>query len=80
VNELTRRVAILRDVDGWFGERGFGLILTEEDGEYWAPLFPKTSLIVSVPKYGRGRSQEEAAESARGRYKVEQGSVTRGQA
>lgn len=72
MTELTRRIAILREVDGWFGERGFGLILTEEDGEYWAHLFPKTSLIVSVPRYGRGRSQEEAAESARGRYKVEQ--------
>jgi hypothetical protein len=72
VTELTRRIAILREVDAWFGERGFGLILTEEDGEYWAHLFPKSSLIVSVPKYGRGRSQEEAAERARGRFKIEQ--------
>jgi len=38
VTEVTRRVAILREIDDWFGERGFGLILTEEDGAYWAHL------------------------------------------
>ncbi len=75
MTDLTRRIAILREVDRWFGERGFGLVLTEDDGEYWAHLFPKDSLIVSVPSYGRGQSPEEAAERARGRYKVEQEGV-----
>ena len=75
MTDVTRRIATLRDVDGWFSDRGFGLVLTGEDGEYWAHLFPKSSLIVSVPRYGHGRSPEEAAESARGRYKVEQEGV-----
>ena len=72
MTELTRRIAILRDVDAWFAERGFGLILTQEGETYWAHLFPKESLIVSVPKYGRGESPEGAALRARDRYAVEQ--------
>jgi hypothetical protein len=64
------------DVDRWFGKRGFGLILTEEDGEYWAHLFPKQSLQVSIPRYGRGASPDAAAEDARERYQEEQGEVS----
>lgn len=72
MTELTRRVERLRVVDDWFGQRGFGLIISEEDGEFWAHLFGKQSLQVTVPRYGRGLTPEEAAESARQRYRVEQ--------
>lgn len=73
VTELNRRIAALREVDAWFAERGFGLILTQEDNDYWAHLFPKQSLQVSAPRYGRGSSPEAAAESARERYREEEG-------
>ena len=72
MTELTDRIAVLRDVDHWFRERGFGLVLSEEDGEFWAPLFGLDSLQIGAPKYGRGRSPDAAAQSARDRYKVEQ--------
>ncbi len=72
MTDLNRRIEILRDVDNWFGERGFGLILTKEDNDYWAHLFPKTSLEVTVPRYGRGSSPEAAAERARERFKEEE--------
>jgi hypothetical protein len=73
MTELTRRFETLRDVDAWFAHRGFGIILTEEDGEYWAHLFSKQSLQMTAPRYGSGRLPEEAVESARERYKVEEG-------
>ncbi len=73
MTELTDRIARLRAVDDWFAERGFGLLLTIEDGEHWAHLFPKTSPMISVPKYGRGATPEQAAEDARHRYEAEEG-------
>lgn len=72
VTELTDRIAALRDVDQWFRAKGFGLILTQEDGEFWAHLFALDSLQVTVPKYGWGKTPEGAAQRARDRYKVEQ--------
>ena len=67
--ERSRR---LRDVFDWFGSRGFGIVVTEDEGEFWAHLFPVTALVVSVPRYGRGGSVEEAGESARTRYAREE--------
>ena len=72
MTELTDRIAALKDVDQWFRARGFGIILTEEDGEFWAHLFGLSSLQVTVPKYGRAKTPEGAAQRARDRYKVEQ--------
>jgi hypothetical protein len=72
VTELTDRVETLKDVDHWFRDRGFGLVVTEEGGEFWAHLFPLSSLQVAAPKYGRGATPQAAAQSARERYKVEQ--------
>ena len=72
MTELTRRFEVLSDVDSWFAHRGFGLILTQEDGEYCAHVFSKRSLQMTAPRYGRGHLPEEAAESARERYKVEE--------
>jgi len=48
-------------MDGWFSERGFGLVLTLEDNEYWSHLFPKQTLQVHAHRYGRGPSPEAAA-------------------
>ena len=70
--EASDRIARLREVDSWFAERGFGILITQEDGEYWAHLFPKNSLMIAAPKYGRGTTPELAAERARQRYEVEQ--------
>ena len=72
MTELTRRIERLQEIDAWFAQRGFGLIMTEEDGEFWSHLFPKQSLQVTVPKYGTGRTPEDAAERARERYRTEQ--------
>jgi len=73
MTELTDRIAALREVDAWFGDRGFGLVLTQEEGEYWAHLFSKQSLEISAPRYGRGSSPEAAARSAQARYVEEEG-------
>jgi hypothetical protein len=72
LTELNRRIAILREVDAWFADRGFGLFLTQDGGEYRAHLFSKQSLQVGAPLYGRGSSPEAAAESARDRYREEE--------
>jgi hypothetical protein len=71
--EAIDRVARLRVVGDWFAQRGFGILLTVEDGEHWAHLFPKSSLMLAAPKYGRGATPELAAESARRRYELEEG-------
>jgi hypothetical protein len=76
VTELTKRIERLRAVDEWFANRGFGLYLSQEDGEYWAHLFSKQSLQVGAPRYGRGQTPEDAAESARHRYGVEEEGAT----
>jgi len=72
VTDLTDRVRRLQDVDAWFGGHGFGLVVVDEDGEWWALLFSKQSLQIGAPRYGRGGTPEEAAESARSRFKEEQ--------
>jgi hypothetical protein len=58
VTELTRRFEILHDVDKWFAERGFGLILTLDGDEYWAHLFPKQSLQINAPTTDPGRARK----------------------
>lgn len=71
MTERTRRIERLREVDDWFAQRGFGLIFTEEDGEFWSHLFPKQSLQVTVPRNGRGDTPDDAAESARKRFRTQ---------
>lgn len=73
MTELTDRIAALKDVDHWFRDRGFGIVVTEEDGEFWAHLFPLSSLQIGAPKYGSGDTPEAAALRARERYRIEQG-------
>ena len=72
MTDLNMRFARLAEIDRWFGDRGFGIILSRDDEGYWAHLFPKRSLEVTVPRYGRGTTPEEAAESAQYRYVVEE--------
>jgi hypothetical protein len=72
MTDATHRLTVLSDIDRWFGERGFGLVLVREDGEYWAHLFPKKSLQISAPRYGRGPTPEAAAQSARDRFREEE--------
>ena len=72
VTEASDRIARLRKVNSWFGERGFGILLTQQDGEYWAHVFPKSSLMIAAPTFGRGPTPELAAERARQRYEVEE--------
>lgn len=70
--DLTRRIAVLADVDAWFAKRGLGLVISLEDGQYWANLFGKQSLQIGAPRYGGGSTPEEAAETGRERYKEEE--------
>jgi len=58
--EARDRVASLRALEDWSAERGFGILVSIEVGEHWAHLFPKTSLMIAVPKYGRGATPELA--------------------
>jgi hypothetical protein len=63
---------VLREIDAWFAERGYGLVISEEEGAYWASLLSKRSLQIFWPRYGRGADPVAAAESARQRYIEEQ--------
>ena len=72
MTESTERIAALKEVDSWFRGHGYGLVLTEEADGFWAHLFPLASLQIAAPKYGHGATPEEAAVSARHRYKVEE--------
>jgi hypothetical protein len=73
VTELTERYRRLQLVDEWFAERGFGFVISHAEGRYWADLFSKRGFQVTAPKYGGGKTPEDAAESARQRYDEEQG-------
>ena len=42
------------------------------DGFTWVALRPRTNRSFVIPRYGRGASEDEAMESAAGRYRVEQ--------
>jgi len=72
MTSANQRRQILMEVDAWFAERGFGMVLSKDKDGYWADLFSKQSLEVTIPRYGRGTTPEEAAESARTRYRTEE--------
>jgi predicted RNase H-like HicB family nuclease len=60
-------------VEEWFRERGFGVVIEPaDDGSYWASLTRLPSGRIVAPDYGHGESPEDAANSAKGRYEVEQ--------
>ena len=66
----TRQRSRIGDVEAWFAEIGYGLLIDHADGLYWAALTRGSGVM--APRYGRGSEPEEAAESARSRYRVEQ--------
>jgi hypothetical protein len=49
-----------------------GTGISKEDGDDWAHLFGKQGLQARRPAYGRGPTPEDAAESARHRYEVDE--------
>jgi hypothetical protein len=57
--------------DEWFRDLGYEILLSEEDGVFWAALKGVAS-GVGVPHYGRGPTPKEAADRARQRYLEEQ--------
>ena len=63
------------DPDEFFGGMGFVLRCNEADGYWWADLHHSTGDNPQpfAPKYGRGRSAQDARVSARSRFLVEQG-------
>ena len=56
---------------GWFGDLGYEVLVSEEDGVYWAALKSIASGVM-VPRYGRGATPADAADRARQRYLEEQ--------
>jgi hypothetical protein len=58
-------------IEDWFSSRGFKLVISEDDGVFWAALVNATGGIVA-PRYGRGHDAIEAAERARERFLVEE--------
>jgi hypothetical protein len=62
----------MSDARAWFGELGYDVEFEVADGFTWAALRPRTNRSCVIPRYGRGASEDEAIESAAGRYRVEQ--------
>jgi hypothetical protein len=60
------------DAAHWLRDRGFGVVIEEHDGYFWAHLTRQSSNRVVARDYGRGDSPANAVESARSRYEVEQ--------
>ena len=56
----------------WLAELGYDLEVKIADGFTWVGLRSRTNPEFSVPRYGRGASEDEAIESAARRYRVEQ--------
>lgn len=57
----------------YFRAKGFGIeVSPDQDGSFWASLTQETDGRVVAPDYGHGATPEEAVDSARRRYSVEQ--------
>jgi len=61
----------LNAIEEWFASRGFGVVTHREGEVVWADLVRGEGRVVA-PRYGRGTTSIEAAESARHRYEIEQ--------
>ena len=62
----------MSDARAWFSELGYDIEFEVADGFTWVALRPRTNPNFVIPRYGRGASEDEAIESAAGRYRVEQ--------
>jgi hypothetical protein len=57
----------------WFNDLGYRMELSlDEDGVWWAALISLADRAFRIEKYGRGETEEEAADRARHRWQVEQ--------
>ncbi len=63
---------VTTDDERWFGELDFDVEYEEAEDSIWVNLRRRTNPKAVVPRYGRGSSREEALESARKRFEVEQ--------
>jgi hypothetical protein len=59
----------------WFAERGYSLAISRSDRLVWTDLLADGRVF--WPRYGRGHSAAEAAESARRRHIDEEGGAPR---
>jgi hypothetical protein len=64
--------AAMSDARAWLIELGYDIEFEVADGFTWVALRPRTNPNFVIPRYGRGASEDEAIESAVGRYRVEQ--------
>lgn len=62
----------LKPLHRWFAERGFRVFVTSEGDTYWAHLVAPSDVVATAPRYGRGTTPVDAAESARRRYLEEE--------
>jgi hypothetical protein len=60
------------DVDAWFRDRGYGVVVEEDNGTFWANLTRLPDGLTVAPLYGRGDTADDAALSAKRRYEIEQ--------
>lgn len=57
----------------WFRDKGFGVQVEQDEyAVHWVNLTSLPSGRVVAPRYGRGDTAHEAAESAKKRYEIEQ--------
>jgi hypothetical protein len=57
----------------WFNDIGYRVdVSADEDGVWWAALTSLANPDYRIEKYGRGETEEQAAERARRRWQVEQ--------
>jgi hypothetical protein len=57
----------------WFRDLGYEISVSREDDDiFWATLTAVANPSFIIERYGRGATEEEAAESARRRWQVEQ--------
>ena len=63
----------LHSPQGWFNNLGYRMELSlDENGMWWAALVSLANPAFRIEKYGRGETEEGAAERARRRWQVEQ--------
>jgi hypothetical protein len=62
----------VNQAEQWFRELDYDVFYDEADGWTWAHLRRRGNPSAVVPRYGRGRSPDEAVASAKSRWEVEQ--------
>jgi len=52
---------VTQDPEGWLQARGFGIIVEQRDGHFWAHLTDVHGTVIA-PDYGRGDNEAEAVD------------------